>query len=357
MKTAWYRYEIDLGRVVRLGTDESRTRRGFILRIEDDEGRVAAGEAAPIDGYGSDTEADVRSVLATAATSLSAGFHPEDAQDLAAWTRANARQWPASVRFAVESALMYLAAESARMSPGEWLGGVRRPLIRVCGLPGPGDVMASPSTASVFKLKVGTGDPVDEGGDVASRLRSAAAGRVRCDANRAWSIDEANRFVDAFIRGGGETDRFEFLEEPLRDPSQLTEFAVRSPVPVALDETVLQAGPDFDASAWQGIRYFVVKPSLVGGITESARLAKGIRSSGGAVVVSSAFESGLGLVTAAWFASTIDGPAAGFGSAPLVLNDELPVPEVLLESPIPVAGLPANPAHTIRFDALEEIDG
>lgn len=354
MNAAWYRYGIGLGREVRLGRRQARFRRGYILRLETEDGRVAAGEAAPIDGFGRDTEAGVRATLGQAARTLTRAPVPSAPGELRTWMDSVSDGWPATVRFAAESALMYLASDSAGVSPGEWLGGVERPLIDVCALASNTDTAAA--AAGVIKVKVGSSSPEEEGRSIAALLSASPAVRVRADANRAWSTRQSTAFVHAFCDAGGDADRFDFLEEPLRDSSDLVDFAADCPLRIALDETVLDAGPAFDPSSWSGIRDFVLKPSLFGGLTDTLRLADRVQRGGGRVIFSSAFESGLGLSTLAWLAGVVDGPAAGFGTARYVLNDDVPMDDALLDNPVALARLPWNPGLSVRFESLEAID-
>ena len=62
--------------------------------------------------------------------------------------------------------------------------------------------------------------------------------RLRLDANRAWSFAEAASFVRAVEDTG-----YEYLEEPLADPSGLESLVRDHGASVALDESLVGMSP------------------------------------------------------------------------------------------------------------------
>jgi O-succinylbenzoate synthase len=128
---------------------------------------------------------------------------------------------------------------------------------------------------------------------------------LRLDANRAWSLEEAERFARGTVGL-----RFEYVEEPLADPAWLPSFARACGVPVALDESL--AGIESEALEDHGYaRAVVLKPTLLGGISRTLRFAARASRLGLKSVIRSAYETGVG--TAALVAL-----AAGVG------NEEVP---------------------------------
>ena len=89
---------------------------------------------------------------------------------------------------------------------------------------------------------------------------------LRLDANRAWGYEEAAEFV----RGA---PRFEYLEEPLADPARLPELAREFGVPVALDESLVGMEPE-ELEEHRYARAVVLKPTLLGGISRTLRMAE-----------------------------------------------------------------------------------
>jgi o-succinylbenzoate synthase len=139
------------------------------------------------------------------------------------------------------------------------------------------------------KLKVG-GRAVEEDIELVHALNEELGSTValRLDANRAWSLEEAERFA----RGTAGL-RFEYVEEPLADPAQLPSFVGTSGVPVALDESLAGMEPE-TLEAHPYARAVVLKPTLLGGLSRTLRFAKRASDLGVKPVISSAYETGIG---------------------------------------------------------------
>lgn len=127
---------------------------------------------------------------------------------------------------------------------------------------------------------------------------------LRVDSNQCWSFKKAIQYVSAV-----ETYGIEYIEEPLSDPMGLSEWSKFSSIPVALDESLDQGLFDVNdpsCSIPDSVKYVVIKPSLLGGMSETAKLSKAAESRGIDVVISSCFESPVGLVHLAKISSLVD---------------------------------------------------
>lgn len=101
--------------------------------------------------------------------------------------------------------------------------------------------------------------------------------RLRLDCNRAWSLEEAVYFVNHFT-----PKDFDYLEEPLKNPKELTIFSEKTKFPIALDETYRES-PTFRVPTLKAI---VIKPTLSGSIP----------SLDVPIILSSSYESSIGLL-------------------------------------------------------------
>ena len=112
---------------------------------------------------------------------------------------------------------------------------------------------------------------------------------VRLDANGSLTIEEMKLWAEALAN---ET-RIQFLEQPLGDDSrdQLFAFAEHSPIPLAIDETIVALGNPYLAfkKGWKG--YFVIKPTLLKDWNSSLDFVKEFPSKS---ILSTAFESPFG---------------------------------------------------------------
>ena len=142
---------------------------------------------------------------------------------------------------------------------------------------------------------------------------------LRCDANRGWSLNDALAF-------GLRAMRFDlqYVEEPVRDiESDLAAFHCTTGVPVALDESVddalLRARNKNNASVADaleelfeptfGVVALVLKPGVLGGLEACAAAAAAARTKGVNAVVTTAFESGVGVSACAHLAAALDAAA------------------------------------------------
>lgn len=116
-----------------------------------------------------------------------------------------------------------------------------------------------------------------------STLQSMGA-KLRLDANRCWSVEEAKRFFGALDSRG-----IEYIEEPIQEPTRLAEL---QGFPFALDETLLD-GDSENIAALPQVHAFVLKPTLLGD-----RLDRWIsfgKKWGKTLVFGTSFESAIGL--------------------------------------------------------------
>ena len=111
----------------------------------------------------------------------------------------------------------------------------------------PGDILAqcmelNGSFCTAAKLKIGKDEPEADAALVRA-VRSTLGPDVtlRLDANRAWTLEQAQLFEAAL----GDVE-FAFLEEPVRTPSALRAFDAVTRLPLALDESLVEGEVSLD---------------------------------------------------------------------------------------------------------------
>lgn len=106
--------------------------------------------------------------------------------------------------------------------------------------------------------------------------------RLRIDVNRKWSLTESLCFFSHYP-----LDLFDYIEEPVQDPQDLSFF----PFPIGLDETLREPNiPDIPH-----IKAFIIKPMMTGGLSQVRTIIEKAATRGAEVVFSSSFESGIGI--------------------------------------------------------------
>ena len=308
-------------------------RKGALLRLQDVDGRVGWGDAAPLPGFSEETTDDaIRQLRGLAAWA--------DRHSLARWDdpALGGLSLAPSVRFALELALLDLGAQRAGRTLAQALHPEPAAHVAINALlVSPDEALAEAERLGALgyqtvKVKVGR-RPVDE--DVAllraihRRLPHLA---LRADANRAWSFDDARRFADA-VRGLP----LGYVEEPLADPSALERLGAETGLPIALDESLVE-GDGRRAERVPGwAKAVILKPTFLGGLARSLRLAHAAQAAGAEVVWSSAFESGVGVRGLVAAAAATRGAPAGLDPyrrlAADVLQPRLPLdrPAVAVE--------------------------
>ena len=128
---------------------------------------------------------------------------------------------------------------------------------------------------------------------------------LRLDANRAWEWEDALKFAEAV-----QDFNIEYCEEPLLDSNKLEQLHLQTGMPLALDETLWYAPtPKSDTPAkhvsLSGIRALILKPGILGGWNNTKMWIEHAQKNGIHCVLSSCFESGLGLNWIAFMANEL----------------------------------------------------
>jgi O-succinylbenzoate synthase len=207
-------------------------------------------------------------------------------------------------------------------------------------------------TAKVKVAEPGTVLADDVARVAAVRAALGPEGRIRLDANGAWNVDEAERALHALTRYD-----LEYLEQPCATEDELRELARRTrylDVPLALDEAVRKADdPVAAAAAVTGVvgsTVLIVKAAPLGGIRRALDVAA---AAPGAVVVSSALESSVGLAMGTALAAALPELPydCGLGTGALLAADVTRTPLLPEDGSIPVGRVEPDPELLARHAA------
>lgn len=178
--------------------------------------------------------------------------------------------------------------------------------------------MVREAGCATVKVKVGGGDPGDDEARVAAvRDALGPGGRIRIDANGAWTVDEAVAALKALDAAAG---GLEYAEQPCRSVEDLAALRRRVDVPVAADESIRRAADPLRVAALRAADVAVLKVAPLGGVAACLELAERIRLP---VVVSSAVDTSVGLAAGLALAAALpDLPyACGLGTGHLLARD------------------------------------
>jgi len=242
-------------------------REGLLVKLAGGGDAVGWGGAAPLPGFSRESPEEVGGqlrALADAMVGREVAVHLPDPYGPLA-RELDMMGLAPSARFGVELALWNLyAASSGKVLP-ELITPLPRATVPINAL------ISSPDHAleearrmraagyEAVKLKVGIRS-VEEDVELVRALSEVLGGGVSLtlDANRAWGFEEAAAFASSTANV-----RFEYVEEPLADPSRLPALAREYGVPVALDESLVGMTPGaLEAHGYA--RAVVLKPTLLG---------------------------------------------------------------------------------------------
>lgn len=290
---------------------------GLVIVLTDEQGRWGRGEVAPLPGWSTIS-------LDTAKVEVAGWIRDTDQLGSPAPTALLSPQ----VRAGVDAALWSLQAAQHELPLWRALGGDGdEASVAVNALIAASDTVELAAAVSdaiaagytTLKMKLGLGDDVERLSVLAEAIAGAdATMRVRLDANAAWTVQQARDAMGEAMRVLGET--LEYVEDPVASLDELS--ACRAfDQPIAVDELVRDAA-DLDRVIQDRLAdVLVIKPALIGGLTESLALAEQARRAGIDVVISSLYDGPVGLAAWCHLAAALGNKRAhGLGTA-AILDD------------------------------------
>ncbi|NBB78818.1 MAG: o-succinylbenzoate synthase [Verrucomicrobia bacterium] len=263
------RYERRFRQPLRTARGAWAVREGFLLRVERD-GAVGYGEVAPLPEFGSETVAAAEAFLQELTNDPGRAV-PEDLPCCAFALSAALRSGWGGTAMRSYAVSAFLPAGSA-------------------GLEKSGEKVAAGYRSLKWKIGV---EPIREelrlAGELLKGLPSGV--QLRLDANGGLTRTDLERWLDVL---GKFPDKVDYLEQPLAcgEEAVMAELSAASGVAIALDESLNGAhgGRWLEPGAWRGP--LVIKAALMGGVEA---LASRLRPVADQVVLSSVFETGIGL--------------------------------------------------------------
>ncbi len=175
-------------------------------------------------------------------------------------------------------------------------------------------------------------------------------GRIRVDANGAWSVDDAVAAIGALDRAAG---GLEYVEQPSPTVEDLAAVRRRVAVPIAADESIRRAEDPYRVRDLEAADIAVLKVQPLGGVRACLRIAREI---GLPVVVSSALETSVGIASGVALAAALpELPyACGLATVQLLTDDVAVTPLLPVEGALPVVRPVVDPAALDRLAAAAD---
>jgi len=257
-------------------------------------------------------------------------------------------EWSPFLEYDPEVAEPWLrCAEEA--AAGDWPDPVRSEVPVNVTVPAVGPEQASRvareggcATAKVKVAEPGQSLADDEARVEAVRDALGPSGRVRVDANGAWSVDDAVMAIKALDTAGS---GLEYVEQPCATVEELAAVRRRVEVPIAADESIRRAADPYRVRDLEAADVAVLKVQPLGGVRACLRIAEDI---GLPVVVSSALETSVGIAAGLALAGALpELPyACGLATVQLLTADVVAEPLLPVDGMLPVR-IPAVDPHAL----------
>lgn len=299
-----YRFSLPFIQPMKVGSVLLNRREGLLIALQDDKGRNAFGEAAPLPGWDQTSLISCRGALQALRKKLFKGSFNTDYFDLSSpglGMISPAGSIEPHILFGLESALLSLYLQDKPACVPDIIH------VPVNGLfiPDSGDDQADKqiqelqtSGMKIIKVKIGR-IPADQEIRQILNLADAIGNnlRLRLDGNRSLSASSYSRYFQAL----GHL-QVEYAEEPLREDAYLSSRDVLWPV--ALDESLPRylepAHPD-SFRLPENIRTIILKPGLLTGISGMASFIAAARERNIQIILSSSFNTGVSLAVLGLF--------------------------------------------------------
>jgi O-succinylbenzoate synthase len=195
------------------------------------------------------------------------------------------------------------------------------------------------TTAKVKVAQAGQALADDVARVAAVREVLGPGGRIRVDANGAWSVPAAVEALTALAPYG-----LEYAEQPCRTVPELAALRreLAGAVSVAADESVRKAVDPEPVALAGAADLVVLKVAPMGGVRAALRVAAGC---GLPVVVSSALDTSVGIAAGVALAAALPdlSYAAGLGTAGLLATDVTAAPLIPCDGRLPVRPVVPDP--------------
>ncbi len=325
-RISYFPFSLDLKTPFNYFSSVITERKGFIIKCVDENGNVGFGECSPLPGFSKETYEEAEAELKRIIPELTGKNFTNQLSEIesALFEKSSL----ASVQFGIEQAIINLVAQSdPTFIPRNF--GQTKSTIDVNAVIGIDEIESVLTKIKLklmdgyktIKLKIGRDDPFEDFYlIVTARNVSGYDFKLRLDANKKWSADEAIEYLNRLSEF-----EIEYIEEPCEFVPSTFRTAEETQIPAALDEsieTIAQARELINSSS---IQFIILKPMIIGGFLSIARLIKEAESANKKIIISSAFESAIGKSGLALLASLVN-HSSGHGLDTADFFETKPVP-------------------------------
>lgn len=306
-----YKYTLPFNEALVIKNATLHQREGLILVLTDANGFEGISEISPLPGFSVDTvETALLNTTMLLKKMIGTGEFVEhcSSRGEGGWAE---NVTPSIAHYGVETAILSLLGNINYVTPGDLLFGSTSDKVPINGLIRgslsdwvPESERMISTGYKTLKIKVGRINSTLEARGIQDIRKFVGSDiKLRLDANRSWDLATAIEFGKAV-----EPADIEYIEEPLLDPADLPRFFDACGVPFAFDETLHHImDPTISFESYTGLRALVLKPTLIACTARLIALVNQARENEVQAVISSSYESDVGLFHLAQLAGSIGG--------------------------------------------------
>ncbi len=270
-------------------------RNGFIISISDELENTLFGECSPLPGFSLETIEDAERILRGLQYQI-VGFSAEENLNSVAALLSEFHLVP-SLQFALEQAVIGLIIKRNKNFIKDSFATVKSEfgVNAVIGFGEEENILDRINekfneSYSTFKIKIGR-DDFDLDYRIIQSVHEKFGDKIkiRLDANRKWSFENAKSFIERLAIFG-----IEYIEEPCSNLYDNLQLAQTSTVPIALDESLSSIEDVHKVISDGYINFIILKPMIYGGIISSLQIIQEAWKKNKNVIISSSFESAVG---------------------------------------------------------------
>ena len=263
-----YIYHLPFNKPFSTGNGTYIERSGVIVRFQ--RGDIdAISEAAPLPDYSPDSLKEVQSYLAENRSSIDQFFRSNfELSSLIFWL--NGLPELPSLQFAISTLGIEIFCQRNEILLSKLTGRIPNQHLQINGVIGTGSPEKLIEKAEKLKvdgittLKCKVSKSPSELADTLRKIHETIPGlRFRLDANQSWPIDKIEEFSTLF-----DELTIDYIEEPAvhQTEKELDAIIAACRLPVALDESIINARALKKLAKREDIAAFIIKPSKIGNI-------------------------------------------------------------------------------------------
>ncbi len=357
MKISVYKYNIPFTETFKIASGSFQGRKGILIALKDKSIDLVA-EASPLPGFSVESFDDAYLEITTSLKKWAHYFTTDFTIESLQYYCSSGKKNP-SVNYALSVLGIGILSSRKKKSPGDILGFSLPKILNINAVLGinPVHVMEKDfyhlykNGYRTFKIKAGS-DTRLLFNFLEKACKTESDLKFRIDANQSWKLKEAIQNLNKL-----EKYPVEYCEEPVpcSDEKLVQKVVAETSVPVALDDSLYSVGSPAKLISTGYFNYVIAKPTLIGSVFDLIETIKHATNIDCKVILTSAFESNVGIQNIAFLAALLgaDHLAHGLGTG-IIFKKNTTVTQILTKASVETNELIwSSTSDEINYESLQ----